>query len=95
MTCLSPVIPGRRASAVPGIQMQTVYFWIPGSRAAHAPRNDNRKPALSKFVISDIRMFCTANLASVVAQAAQVHYLERQSTRPSEIPCEITSPASC
>ena len=77
MTCLSPVIPGRRSSAGPGIQMQTVYFWIPGSRAAHAPRNDNRKPALSKFVISDIRMFCAWNALAAVARAAQVHYLER------------------
>jgi hypothetical protein len=31
----------------------------------------------SKFVISDIRMFCARNARVAVAQAAQVHYLER------------------
>jgi hypothetical protein len=34
------VIPGRAASREPGIQKSGIHFWIPGSRALLAPRND-------------------------------------------------------
>jgi len=38
------VIPGRLARAGPGIQIPAQHlFWIPGSLAALAPRNDFRK----------------------------------------------------
>jgi hypothetical protein len=38
----SPVIPGRVEGADPESRRRhSARFWIPGSRAAHAPRNDS------------------------------------------------------
>jgi len=46
----SEVVPGRREAASPEPITTALGVWIPGSRAAHAPRNDAHKDLLTQYL---------------------------------------------